>query len=441
MALIETELEVINIKNLKNIKIPDYQRPYSWSVESVNTLFEDTHNAAQKQIAEYRLGTLILHKKQDIYNIVDGQQRLTTIAILLFCLIQKCKLPYEFCLMNALYSSLSKSAILTNYKILNQRVNDLNDLESKNYLDYILSRCTFVKIVTDSEQEAFQFFDSQNSRGKELAPHDLLKSYHLREMNNIDINRKVSIINKWENIKQDDWKELFANYLYPITQWYKGRNGLYYSSKKISQFKGITQNNNYNYAIYHKASNLFVEQFNQSGNNQLLNNEMLNQFQLTQPIIAGNRFFTYSIHYKNLLEAIRNKLEIYHKDKNEIPNERFGDIYIKQLYECSLLFFADKFGINSVNDTTIRIIYTWCYLLRLKMIAVYMQTINKYACGNHNSRTNIDINLFEYINDISKPNDLNLLIIPKPQDDEIDNKNKVKYKAIYNKLYKDNGWK
>ena len=82
MALIETELEVINIKNLKNIKIPDYQRPYSWSVESVNTLFEDTYNAAQKQIAEYRLGTLILHKKQDIYNIVDGQQRLTTIAIL-----------------------------------------------------------------------------------------------------------------------------------------------------------------------------------------------------------------------------------------------------------------------------------------------------------------------------------------------------------------------
>lgn len=38
MALIETELEVINIKNLKNIKIPDYQRPYSWSVESVNTM-------------------------------------------------------------------------------------------------------------------------------------------------------------------------------------------------------------------------------------------------------------------------------------------------------------------------------------------------------------------------------------------------------------------
>ncbi len=38
MALIETELEVINIKDLKNIKIPDYQRPYFWSVESVNTM-------------------------------------------------------------------------------------------------------------------------------------------------------------------------------------------------------------------------------------------------------------------------------------------------------------------------------------------------------------------------------------------------------------------
>lgn len=342
--------------------------------------------------------------------------------------------------MDSEYSSLSNNTILKNYAILQQRVNDLKENECMDYRDYILSYCTFVRVVTDSEQEAFQFFDSQNSRGKELAPHDLLKSYHLREMNDVDTNKKIAIIKQWENIKQEDLEILFKNYLYPITQWYRCRGGLYYSSKNIGQFKGITKNNNYNYAVYHKSSNLFVEQFNHSGNKELLNTETLNQFQLTQPVIAGSRFFAYSLYYKNLLELIRYKLDVYHKDKEEIPCKRFGDIYIKQLYECALLFFADKFGLENVTDSIIRIIYTWSYLLRLKMSAVYPQTINKYACGDHGLRTNIDIKLFSFINDCLKPNDINMLIIPMPKDNEISKENKTKYNKIYNKLSKENEW-
>ena len=69
-----------------------------------------------------------------------------------------------------------------------------------------------VQIVTDSEQEAFQFFDSQNTRGKELAPHDLLKSYHLREMDKESEDLKVQIINQWENINTNILKDLFSIY-------------------------------------------------------------------------------------------------------------------------------------------------------------------------------------------------------------------------------------
>ena len=93
-----------------------------------------------------------------------------------------------------------------------------------------MNQCTTVQIVTDSEQEAFQFFDSQNSRGKELAPHDLLKSYHLREMNSEVENLKVKIINRWENVNQDDLDDLFKSYLYPLTQWYRRKkwSGLFF---------------------------------------------------------------------------------------------------------------------------------------------------------------------------------------------------------------------
>lgn len=440
MALIDDELKIVKINDLKNIKIPNYQRPYTWGKDSVNTLFDDTYKAYKKQLNEYRLGSVILHQVNDNYFIVDGQQRLTTIALLLFSLNKKCGESECFCLLDSEYSFLSNNAILTNYKIIQQRVNDLDIQECKNYRNYILLHCTFVKIVTDDEQEAFQFFDSQNSRGKELAPHDLLKSYHLREMDDVENVKKINIINRWENINQDDLEVLFENYLYPITQWYQCKNGLYYSSKKIGQFKGITKNNNYNYAIYHKSSNLFVEQFNQSGNHELLNTAMLNQFQLTQPIIAGSRFFDYSLHYKNLLDAIHRKLEIYHNNEDEIPNIRSGDIYVKQLYECVLLFFADKFGIEAINDSVFRIIYTWSYLLRLKMNAVYQRTINKYACGEHKDKTKIDIPIFAHINSCMKPEDMNMLDIQKPSENEIPPENKNKYSTIYKKLFNDNGW-
>lgn len=80
--------------------------------------------------------------------------------------------------MKEKYSKLSNDVIISNFAVLSKRINELTDDEREKYKDYLLNQCTTVQIVTDSEQEAFQFFDSQNSRGKELAPHDLLKSYH-----------------------------------------------------------------------------------------------------------------------------------------------------------------------------------------------------------------------------------------------------------------------
>lgn len=170
-----------------NLALPSYQRPYSWSVKSTNTLFADTYDAFKVGISEYRLGSVILHKEYSKkYNIVDGQQRLTTLSILLYCLGDS-----KQSMLKEKYSKLSNDAIVTNFGVLSKRANELTNDEYQKYKEYLLNQCTVVQIVTDSEQEAVQFFDSQNSRGKELAPHDLLKSYHLREMNNDDEKQKV----------------------------------------------------------------------------------------------------------------------------------------------------------------------------------------------------------------------------------------------------------
>jgi hypothetical protein len=433
MALIQDELKITKLKDLIDMKLalPSYQRPYSWSVKSTNTLFIDTYEAFRNGINEYRLGSVILHKEcAGKYNIVDGQQRLTTLSILLYCLADE-----KQSLLKEKYSKLSNDVIVTNFGVLDKRTKELSYDEREKYKDYLVNQCTMVQIVTDSEQEAFQFFDSQNSRGKELAPHDLLKSYHLREMNNEGENHKVKIINCWENMNQNDLDDLFKNYLYPLTQWYKGKEGLGYSSSKIDSFKGIKGSNIYNYAIYHKASNLYVEQFNANGSNELLASKSLNQFQLTQPLIAGKRFFDYTLHYGKLLEKIQKQINRFF-NKDEIPSKRSGDIYIKQLYECSLLFFADRFGLESLTQSVMQQLYSWSYSLRLTMKLVYPQTINRYAKGQH-ERVNYGIEMFSAISEMADPEELKLLVLKQPN---IDNNNKEKYKAPYKLLCEWNRW-
>lgn len=435
MALLTNELEILPLRDLFNIplRIPSYQRPYKWSARSTNLLFIDTYEAFQNDLDEYRLGSVILQKDQsNTYNIVDGQQRLTTLSILLYCLGDT-----DQSLLQEEYSELSTNAILTNHSILSRKTNELNSDEQVRFKHYLLEKCTTVQIVTDKEQEAFQFFDSQNSRGKSLAPHDLLKSYHLREMTAEDESQKVNVISRWEAFNQEDLSNLFKNYLYPLTQWYKGKHGLGYSTSKIDAFKGIDATHVYNYALYHKASNLFIEQFNKNGHHELLASNSLNQFQLTQPLVAGKRFFDYILHYGQLLEQIQKLIkQSYAEYKNQIPRKGTGDTYIMQLFECSLLFFADRFGIESLNKSVLDYFYTWSYSLRLVMNAVYQETTNKYAIGKH-ERLNEGLDIFTIISEMNTPTELDLYVLEQPA---VDLNNKKKYQAVYNKLSSLNGW-
>ena len=71
-------------------QIPDYQRPYSWKTEQVEQLWDDLYAAFQSNDESYFLGPLVLAKPRgpaattdDRLEVVDGQQRLTTLTILL----------------------------------------------------------------------------------------------------------------------------------------------------------------------------------------------------------------------------------------------------------------------------------------------------------------------------------------------------------------------
>lgn len=404
-------LSVENVLNL-NLSIPEYQRPYKWSTESAGILFDDILFAFSKNLSEYRIGSVILHKENDTYNVVDGQQRLTTLSILIICFSQLLGDNFNYNVplfaLNNNFSPLSHKAIKYNYRTLKNKCLELkgNNISLEDFANYVYKNCTFVEILPSTIQEAFQYFDSQNSRGKDLAPHDLLKSYHLRELDHINLlnnksldskmnsvleQKKLETIKNWENTDQDQLCFIFDSILFPLVSWYRYKNGLYFSSKKIKVFKGIKATDNFNFIKYHKNAHQPDD----------------NCFQLSQPIIAGQYFFDYTTNYLNLYEKLRSKILNFLTEKN-VPINGAGNSYIKNLFITICIFYVDKFSDLSLTPARLNRFFKWAYSLRLVMYAVYKETINNYALG-FCKRINTGLNLFAEIADMQNPNELDLI--------------------------------
>ncbi len=442
MADRNNSLCIVSVKEMLNedLSIPGYQRPYRWSTESALTLVSDTYNAFQNKISEYRIGSVVLHKADGKMNIVDGQQRLTTISIMLYCFYLRTENEmYKNVskLLDAEYNELSTKAIINNLETIKRKVFEIDKNVLERYISYVLNECTLVKIVTGSEQEAFQFFDSQNSRGKVLAPHDLLKSYHLREMKDDSESEKVQIVNLWENTSQKKLGMLFEKNLFPLVKWYKTQDGLNYSVKDIKTFKGIKRSNNFNFSVYNRAANLYIERFNTEGMYELTSGKHVNQFQLTQPLIAGKRFFQYSLHYADLYDEVVELIDFKFK---EILNKKIYasavDGYVKTLLVNVLMFFIDKFNYEALTDSRLKLFFKWAYSLRLMMKAVYKESVNNYAQGK-GDRVNRELNMFSIIAEMQEPMELDTIILDNVTYESFKSSkiNEDKYKPLYENLF------
>ena len=339
----------------KNLLIPDYQRPYRWKVENAQILFDDLYASFKKNNeGEYRIGTIVLfHDKEDKYYIIDGQQRVTTLLILLYCLGNN----EDGILSKLKYNSLSGKAIKDNQRALKEKCKNIES-EKEAFTTFILNNCTFIEIVTENEADSFIYFDSLNSKGKPLSPHDLLKAYHLREASGEFEETKKVLVEKWEKADEGDNLFYFFFYnLYPIVRWSNGLDGNYYDRDKINTFKGIP-NNAYPYSEFFKKSENSC-------------------FLLSEPFMAGKGFFEYVSKYLELKELIEEKIrKLKDLDTNEYT---WGNYYVKQLYINVCIFYADRFGIEKLDDSALRFFYKWAYTLRINKSKVIYESINRYA--------------------------------------------------------------
>jgi uncharacterized protein with ParB-like and HNH nuclease domain len=372
-----------------DLLIPEYQRPYKWTSKNVLQLLEDIIDAKNASKETYRVGTLILHQsefnlengqKKSVYNIVDGQQRTITFSLLLRLLSSSFQIAF---LDNEIWNNAHTTRnIKTNYRTLERRLDNLEDEKEKNALcDFIRNNCELIVVITNDISEAFQFFDSQNARGKKLYPHDLLKAYHLREMSEMDESNTEKTVKIWEDLDQKKLAGLFSDYLYRIKEWIKGNRAFQLNEHNMEKFKGITLHDNFPYAQFYKSAFAYSEMVNNSAMPFVSGSRNLKAFQLDTPIIAGKPFFDYAKHYFDVLKDIQDNSKYvgYFINGNEIvktldlPKYKngVGNKITRLLFDTAILLYVDRFCPEKPNKLDLDLLeqfvvfaFIWSYSLR-----------------------------------------------------------------------------
>ena len=382
-----SEARILSVEELLKLDlvIPSYQRPYKWTEKNIRELILDIQkgieDANKYPNFKYRVGTVILHANTEegklTYDIVDGQQR-----ILSFLLLKLCLNPDFTC--SLLSATFSDKVTLGNLHSNSDRIREWCssvDDGVKEAFDKAISEVLEVVVLTVNElSEAFQLFDSQNTRGRELYPHDLLKAYHLREIHDkYDMQRAVL---KWESKDPKAIRELFDNYLFPLWNWSKRRKSSRFTAVEIDLYKGIEESSGYTYA--RRA------------------NKAMPYFLLSEPLISGGDFFEMVDHYMQMLHSIKQELidnpnfarikDLLIDDKSKVgqiktpadldkacKSSSTGMNHARNLFFCALLCYYDRF--HNFDLMAVKKLFTWAMMLRVDMNHLGFDSVNRYAIG------------------------------------------------------------
>ena len=380
-----------------NLRIPDYQRPYKWTIKHVQQLLDDllTHFRNQEQV--YRIGTVVIHKDGKNFDIVDGQQRLITLSSLLHSLGSEKNL-----LNQPLTHSISKNNVINNYDFIkNYSISD-----KKAFKEYLLEICEIVYVELNDLDEAFQFFASQNARGKPLESYDLLKAYHLREMRN-ELDEIIhQCVECWEkSAMSDDINNLdkIINYiLFRLRRWHYQEYAEVFTSDELDIFKGVSKGADYPYL-----------------------NGLLTGFQVNQTLFNGKCFFDYIKFYMGIYEQLFRKetglLEQFEQIDgtnletglinfldNYKNSNRVGDQYLRNLFECAILLYFDKFGNNNLSEFVAKAFF-WVYRIRIEKDRISFKTIEKASHDKYGLLYHIEKSVTpeQVIRFIAKKNEIN----------------------------------
>lgn len=373
-----------------DLRIPHYQRPYVWEPDTALQLFEDIQDAQElssdhddtDQTSPYVLGAIILHSNDGALDIVDGQQRLLTLRMILSVLDTESDQPSP---------SSGASPVALVRRALSRAVAALTIGERRNLANYTQHHCRLVRVVTDDVDEAFRVFDSQNYRGKPLAPHDLLKAHHLREMRDETEGLKAAVVESWEAAGDSELDQLFSVYLYRIARWSRGQSAPAFTSRDIVMFKGISPRNAQTpSARYHVAAQSVLPMLNSWGTPGGAIEDRAarhSRFQLDAPILAGRSFFEMVAF---MLAEVRRLRALSLPSGSDsaasgsdalttwIARSRYRKV--TELYLAAVLYYTNKFGSEDLRASEAALV-VWAYHLRVGLLRVQQVSIDNLARG------------------------------------------------------------
>ena len=243
--------------------IPAYQRPYAWTEEESGTLFDDLYDFFRTEDDDnYFLGSIVLIKEDNNphSDVIDGQQRLTTLTILLAALASSfdgevkeafrghlrepgnvlSKIPprarlhlrpkdqgfFEKYVQNITLKELleidpatldneAQKNIQTNTRVLLDRIKKYFNGDTQSLMDFgsfIVMRCFLVVVYTASQPSAFRVFSVMNSRGLDLLTTDIVKADVIGSIPEVD---REEYTEKWEDLEvqttRDGFNDVFTH--------------------------------------------------------------------------------------------------------------------------------------------------------------------------------------------------------------------------------------
>lgn len=372
----QVEAKVIMLSDLLNEKltIPSYQRPYVWTTNHVDKLFNDWKEFIEdnNNQLEYFMGTLLLYKNNDNsdeFEIIDGQQRLTTLfLILLIVKLDKFHIPENFSIL-----PVSKTQVKNIYNHITKKFEDTTFKELANK---VIPRICFNFIKTSDQDDAFTFFDAQNSRGVKPSETVLIKAFHLRSK---DMNEQEQVLHaeEWERYDKlsDVYGENFLDSIIAKILWrtrnWKGQKKHKFEYEQIEE--GVISNLEYEFNTLSRKSSLTPYSLD-----------------IRVPLIQGSHTFNYIHHYAKLIKsecfekngALYSLIETVYK-----PSSR----YMLEFFLMGVVIYMSKFEKHKLYDFSYR-------LTRLiAILRISQPRINKETLESSYLRTEHKQNLFDMI--------------------------------------------
>lgn len=241
----------------KPFVIPEYQRPYAWTAEQIETLFEDlweftATNGGTEREGSYFLGSIVAYENEDgEQEIIDGQQRITSLFLLLRAIYTKLvvtpasertpeannfigKIEPAIWRTNKLTGTVDFKNILLTSRVVNNEGNEIlrsiletgkaeenaKDNYSRNYRYFqelfdkhstenplmvyqfiyaLLNQAILLPITADTQDTALTIFSTLNDRGLPLSDADIFKA---KIYNRLDADAKKDFIDAWKDLDE-----------------------------------------------------------------------------------------------------------------------------------------------------------------------------------------------------------------------------------------------